>query len=179
AEKSGRAELDGISRSRPTFQPGSLIPRRVLSGVATIGAMSLRDARRVGSLCAVVTIGALASFQAASASAGAAGTSRFSNRGISFSYPSSWYLTTRPLSNGVEPVYRFAVGNFRFHRTPRDVGPCLQGIAKQRTSTGVLAFIREAVGTDARRAHAGPRPKTFRLPAPTVHAACLGPGPGQ
>ena len=103
----------------------------------------------------------------------------FSRSGITFAYPGSWYLTTRRLSNGVEPVYRFAVGNFRFHRTPRDVGPCLQGIAKQRTSTGVLAFIREAVGTDARRAHAGPRPKTFRLPAPTEQAACLGPGSRQ
>jgi len=132
-----------------------------------------------GRLCGVVAIGALASFPAPSAWAGAAGTSRFSNRGISFAYPSSWYVTTRPLSNGVEPIYRFAVGNFRFHRTPRDVGPCLEGIARQRTAGGVLAFMREATGADARRSRVAPRPAAFRLPTPSDRAACLGPGSSQ
>src|SRR5437763_2323946 len=141
AETPGSSDLAGISDSRPIFQPGSLIHRRVLPGVATIGAVSLRDARRVGRLCGVVAIGALASLQAASASIGAAGTSRFSSGGISFAYPSSWHVTTRPLSNGVEPIYRFAVANFKFHRTRRDVGPCLEGIARQRTAGGVLAFM--------------------------------------
>jgi hypothetical protein len=104
---------------------------------------------------------------------------RFSSRGITFLYPSSWYVTTKPLSNGVEPVYRFAVGNFRFHRTARDIGPCLEGIAKQRAARGVLAFMREAIGTDARRTRAGPRPKTFRLPSATEQTACLGSGSNQ
>jgi len=132
-----------------------------------------------GRLCGVVAIGALASFPAPYAWAGAAGTSRFSNRGISFAYPSSWYVTTRPLSNGVEPIYRFAVGNFRFHRTPRDVGPCLEGIARQRPAGGVLAFMREATGADARRSRVAPRPAAFRLPTPSDRAACLGPGSSQ
>jgi hypothetical protein len=103
----------------------------------------------------------------------------FSSKGIAFAYPSYWYVSTRPISNGVSPVYRFAVGNFRFHRTPRDIGPCLRGIAKQRPVTGVLAFMREAVGGDARRPRAGPRPKTFRLPGRIEQAACLGPGSTQ
>jgi len=115
----------------------------------------------------------------ASAQATSEGTRRFSNWGISFVYPTSWYVTTEPLSNGIEPAYRFAAGNFRFHRTARDLGPCLEGIAKQRTDLGVLAFMREALGADARRTRAPPRPKRFRLPRATDQAACLGPGSSQ
>jgi hypothetical protein len=88
----------------------------------------------------------------------------FSSHGISFAYPAAWHATSRPLSNGAEPVYRFAVGNFRFHRTSRDLGPCLQGIAKQRPKSGVLAFMREALGADARRARSTARPKDILLP---------------
>jgi hypothetical protein len=113
------------------------------------------------------------------AQSGVGETERFSSDGITFTCPSSWYVTTRPLSNGLEPIYRFAVGNFRFHRTKRDIGPCLQGISEQRPGTGVLAFMREAIGADARRAHVGARPKAFRLPSPTEQAACLGPGSTQ
>jgi hypothetical protein len=55
---------------------------------------------------------------------GASGSLRtFSHHGISFANPSGWYATTKPLSNVTEPVYRFAVGNFRLHHTPRDLGP--------------------------------------------------------
>lgn len=114
-----------------------------------------------------------------SGAAGAADRSRFSNRGISFLYPSSWFATSKPLSNGLEPVYRFAVANFDFRRTPRDVGPCLAGVARQRPATAVLAFMREAVGTDARRTRAGQRPKAFPLPRSSDQAACLGPGTNQ
>jgi len=60
---------------------------------------------------------------------GASGSRTFSSHGISFTYPSGWFATKKPLSNATEPAYRFAVGNFRFHRTPGDVGPCLSGIA--------------------------------------------------
>lgn len=135
--------------------------------------------RRTARLVAALAAGAVAVAAAFSAHASVGGTSRFSSRGITFTYPGSWYVTTQPLSNGVEPVYRFAVGNFRVHRTSRDLGPCLQGIAKQRPATGVLAFMREAVGADARGARVGLRPRTFRLPAPTEQAACLGPGSTQ
>lgn len=105
----------------------------------------------------------------------------FSTHGISFAYPSAWYATTKPLSNGTEPVYRFAVGNFRFHRTPRDSGPCLSGIAKERPKNGVLAFIREALGADRRRSlpRTRPRPKNFALPRRSDDAWCLGPRSSQ
>jgi hypothetical protein len=102
----------------------------------------------------------------------------FSSHGISFAYPSAWHETTKPLSNATEPVYRFAVGNFRFHRTPRDIGPCLSGIAKQRPKNGVLAFMREAVGADRQRSlpRTPPRPKHISLPRRSDQAWCLGHG---
>jgi hypothetical protein len=104
----------------------------------------------------------------------------FSSHGISFAYPSAWHATTNPLSNGTEPVYRFAVGNFRFHRTARDTGPCLSGIAKQRPKNGVLAFMREALGADRRRSlpRTPSRPKHFSLPRRSDNAWCLGPRTG-
>jgi hypothetical protein len=102
----------------------------------------------------------------------------FSNRGISFVYPSAWHATTKPLSNATEPIYRFAVGNFRFHRTRRDIGPCLSGIAKQRPRNGVLAFMREALGADRRRSlpRTPARPKDIALPRRSEQAWCLGRG---
>jgi hypothetical protein len=113
---------------------------------------------------------------------GASGSLRmFSNHGISFVYPSAWYPTTKPLSNATEPVYRFAVGNFRFHRTPRDIGPCLSGIAKQRPRGGVLAFMREALGGDRRRSlpRTPARPKDISLPRRSEQSWCLGRGTGE
>jgi hypothetical protein len=102
----------------------------------------------------------------------------FSSHGISFAYPSAWHATTKPLSNATEPVYRFAVGNFRFHRTPRDIGPCLSGIAKERPKNGVLAFMREALGADRRRSlpRTPSRPKHISLPRRSDQAWCLGHG---
>lgn len=102
----------------------------------------------------------------------------FSNRGISFAYPPAWHATTKPLSNATEPIYRFAVANFRFHRTPRDVGPCLSGIAKQRPRNGELAFMREALGADRRRSlpRTPARPKDISLPRRSEQAWCLGRG---
>jgi hypothetical protein len=101
----------------------------------------------------------------------------FSTHGISFGYPSGWHATTKPLSNGTEPVYRFAVGNFRFRRTPRDTGPCLAGIAAERPRNGVLAFMREALGADRRRSlpRTRSRPRHFSLPRRAEDAWCLGP----
>ena len=113
---------------------------------------------------------------------GANGSPRtFSDHGISFAYPSGWYATTKPLSNATEPVYRFAVGNFRFHRTPRDIGPCLSGIAKQRPRNGVLAFMREALGVDRRRSlpRTPARPNDILLPRRSEQAWCLGHGSGE
>src|SRR6266576_2890993 len=110
---------------------------------------------------------------------GASGSLRlFSNRGISFAYPPAWHATTKPLSNATEPIYRFAVGNFRFHRTRRDIGPCLSGIAKQRPRNGVLAFMREALGADRRRSlpRTPSRPKHISLPRRSDQAWCLGNG---
>lgn len=113
---------------------------------------------------------------------GASGSPRtFSSNGISFSYPSGWFATKKPLSNATEPVYRFAVGNFRFHRTPGDVGPSLSGIAKQRPRNGVLAFMREALGGDRRRSlpRTRARPRDISLPQRSDQAWCLGRGTGE
>jgi hypothetical protein len=113
---------------------------------------------------------------------GASGSPRtFSSHGISFTYPSDWFATKKPLSNATEPAYRFAVGNFRFHRTPGDVGPCLSGIAKQRPRNGVLAFMREALGGDRRRSlpRTRARPRDISLPRGSDQAWCLGRGTGE
>jgi hypothetical protein len=91
---------------------------------------------------------------------------RFDRSGIAFDYPSGWFVTTRPLSNGVNPVYRFAVSTVRVRRTNQDIGPCLPGIARQLPPGAVLAFLREAVGADRTRSlpRMGARPLSFRLP---------------
>ena len=115
---------------------------------------------------------------AATPAAGSA-ADRFDRHGISFTFPSGWSLTTRPLSNGVNPTYRFAVGTAPVRRTPRDDGPCLPGVARQVSRSDVLAYLREAVGAD--RARSLPRmprrPRTFRLPTSADTSLC-GFGPG-
>ena len=104
---------------------------------------------------------------------------RFSRHGISFTYPSRWYITTSRLSTGIEPVPRFAIGNFRFQRTAQDEGPCLAGIGKQRPPKGVFAYLREARGADRKLSRFPPRPASFRLPTRHDNAACMGPGTRQ
>lgn len=102
----------------------------------------------------------------AASSTGAAELKRFDRAGIAFEHPSSWFVTTRPLSNGTNPRYRFAVSTVRVRRTTRDVGPCLPGIARQLPPDAVLAYLREALGADRARSlpRMPPRPRTFRLP---------------
>jgi hypothetical protein len=108
-----------------------------------------------------------------------AGLERFERVGISFGYPSDWFVTAKPLSNGSDPDYRFAVANWPVHRTSRDRGPCLAGIAKQRPANGALAFLREYVGASRKRAlpRHPPRPSQFRLPTQRDgYFGCLGKG---
>jgi hypothetical protein len=99
---------------------------------------------------------------------------RFDRSGIAFDYPSTWLVTTAPLSNATNPRYRFAVGTHRVRRTPRDLGPCLPGIASQLPPTAVLAFLREATGADRRKSlpRMEPRPKHFRLPTRGDSSLC-------
>jgi hypothetical protein len=110
----------------------------------------------------------------ASPSSAATEFKRFDRSGIAFDYPSGWFVTTRPLSNGVNPVYRFAVSTVRVRRTNQDIGPCLPGIARQLPLGAVLAFLREAVGADRTRSlpRMRPRPRGFRLPTPTDSYLC-------
>ena len=112
----------------------------------------------------VVAAGALVA--AASAPAAAPPTSRFSDEGVSFRYPSRWVVTTEPLSNDVNPLYRFAVSPTPIRRTPEDLGPCLAGVARQLSPDSVLVYLREALGADRRSSlpRMQPRPRSFRLP---------------
>ena len=111
---------------------------------------------------------------AAAATGSAATSARFDRDGISFAYPASWYVTTQPLSNGINPRYVFTVSTEPVQRTPKDLGPCLPGIASQLPKDAVLAYVREALGTDRRTSlpRMQPRPRTFRLPSRSDNALC-------
>ena len=112
-------------------------------------------------------------------SAEAAAFKEFDRNGIKFAYPGSWVVTTKPLSDGVNPTYRFAVSTAPIHRTPKDSGPCLAGIAAQLPRTAVLAYLREALGADRRASlpNMQPRPRSFRLPTRSDNALpCFGAG---
>jgi len=104
----------------------------------------------------------------------AAPSERFERHRIVLRYPDAWFVTTKPLSNGVNPTYRFTLSTVRVRRTAKDLGPCLPGVASQIPSDGVLAFVREAVGADraASIARMQPRPPHFRLPTRTDNELC-------
>jgi hypothetical protein len=99
-------------------------------------------------------------------SAAEAAPDRFAEHGITFEYPSAWFVTTEALSNGINPKYRFAVSTTPVRRTGQDLGPCLSGIARQLPTTAVLVYLREALGADRRASlrNMQPRPRSFRLP---------------
>lgn len=90
---------------------------------------------------------------------------RFDRLGISFEYPSSWFVTTERLSNGWDPDYRFAASTVPVKRTRDDEGPCLPGIGRQLLRNGALVFLREYRGASRRRAlpRLGPLPRRLRL----------------
>jgi hypothetical protein len=155
--------------------PSGVIPEHWPRRARDLSAL-VRRRRIVGLRIATLALTMLLLSASASGASGSLRT--FSDRGISFAYPSGWYATAKPLSNVTEPVYRFAVGNFRFHRTPRDLGPCLSGIAKQRPRNGVLAFVMEALGGDRRRSlpRTRARPSDISLPRRSDQDWCLGHG---
>lgn len=90
----------------------------------------------------------------------------FARHGIAFSYPSAWFVTTAPLSPVGSPVYRVALSSVPVRQTPADDGPCLGGIARQLPADAVLAYLREALGADRRRAlsRVPERPRNLPLP---------------
>lgn len=98
----------------------------------------------------------------------------FDRNGISFQYPRSWFVTAKPLSDGVNPIYRFAVGTHAIRRTPKDSGPCLPGVAAQLPSTAVFAYLREALGADrgASLPNMQKRPRRFPLPTRSDNSLC-------
>jgi hypothetical protein len=123
--------------------------------------------RVVGAACLAVALVAC--------SASSEKLKQFHRHGIAFEYPESWFVTTRPISNGVNPVYRFTVSTVPVHRTRADQGPCTPGIAKQVPSDGVLAYLREGLGPlDRDRAlpRMPTRPRSFPLPNATSTALC-------
>lgn len=100
---------------------------------------------------------------------------QFSRYGITLEYPKSWFVTTRPITHAVNPVYRFTVSTSPVRRTPADTGPCAPGIAKQLPADGVLAYLREALGRhDVALSLSGmtPRPRHFPLPTASSTALC-------
>ena len=90
---------------------------------------------------------------------------RYEQLGISFEYPSSWFVTSEPLSAARDPDYRFAASTVPVRRTRRDIGPCLPGIARQLPRNGALVFLREYRGASRRRAlpRLDPMPRRFSL----------------
>jgi hypothetical protein len=116
---------------------------------------------------------------AAAGSAEGSALDRFDRNGITFEYPNGWFVTTEALSNGINPKYRFTVSTTPVSRTREDVGPCLAGIAKQVSTTTVLAYLREGLGDHRRSAlpRMQPRPRHFRMPTRTDNSLlCFGPG---
>jgi hypothetical protein len=111
---------------------------------------------------------------APSPSAGANGFGHFDRNGIAFEYPRSWFVTTRPLSNATNPVYRFTVSTVPVERTNADMGPCLPGIAQQLPPTAVLAYLREALGHDRTRSlpRMPRRPRSFPLSSRSDGSLC-------
>lgn len=128
-------------------------------------------------LCSsILAIGAVLGPAGLAASSSSAGSQleRFDQSGIEFDYPSRWFVTVRPLSNAVNPKYRFAVSTVKVRRTGADTGPCLPGIAQQLPDGAVLAYLREALGADRARSlpRMQPRPRSFRLPTRTDRSLC-------
>ena len=107
---------------------------------------------------------ALAAKAATASSTGGRSLRRFDRNGISFQYPRSWFVTTEPLSNGVDPTYRFTVSTHPVRRTADDLGPCLPGIGRQLPDDAVLAYVREALsGRATSLARMQRRPRSFHL----------------
>jgi hypothetical protein len=133
-----------------------------------------RSARRVPPIVLpgllVIVLAALL----ATARASGAPAPRFDRHGLSFVYPRGWFVTTLPLSNGVNPAYRFTVSTTPVRRTPQDDGPCLPGVAAQLPKNAVLAYLREALGADRSRSlpRMPRRPRSFRLPTRADTSLC-------
>jgi hypothetical protein len=100
-----------------------------------IPAVSVRSATALACMGLVTSL---------AASASAAPLERFDRLGISFEYPSTWFVTTDRLSNGWDPDYRFVASTMPVKRTRDDKGPCLPGIGRQLRRSGALVLLREA-----------------------------------
>ena len=124
-------------------------------------------------LVVVVVVGA-ALIGASSIGAAERLSQRFDRGGIRFTYPASWVVATRPLSNGLDGEYVFALSTHPVRRTARDQGACLWGIARQLPKDGVLAFLVEANEVERRSLvrEFDPRPRTFPLPSRPTGAVC-------
>ena len=138
-----------------------------------------RSELRAGCLTVILTLGVVFFLGAAPAATArptiaSSADKRHDRNGISFQYPRLWHVTTKPLSNAVNPIYRFTVSSHRVRPTGKDEGPCLPGIAAQLPPTAVLAFVREALGADRRASlpRMQPRPEKFTLPTRADNALC-------
>jgi len=123
-------------------------------------------------VCAALVTGLVASAPAATR------LERFDQLGISFKYPSNWFVTTERLSNGWDPDYRFAASTVPVKRTRDDIGPCLRGIDRQLPRNAALVFLREARSIDRRAMRRlGPLPRLRLSPdavMPCMHRPSLG-----
>jgi hypothetical protein len=108
---------------------------------------------------------------AGSANAGLPG---FERHGIEVRYPDSWHLSPRPMSNLLNPTFRFTVATFVPERHRGDEGPCLAGLARQRGAKGAYVYLLEDLDAERYLRRFPPRTARFRLPVAGEVASCDG-----
>ena len=98
------------------------------------------------------------------------------SHGVAVTAPIGWWTSNRQMSSGVEPVFRVTLSDRPLRRTARDTGPCYGGIAQQIQPDGVVAIVREALGSDFKPAQFHLRSRRFVLPPRKLNEdnSCLG-----
>ena len=67
---------------------------------------------------------------------------QFHRYGITFEYPESWFVTTRPISSASDPAYRFTVSTVPVRRTPADrrFGDCAIRVINECEASWTAGF---------------------------------------
>jgi hypothetical protein len=88
----------------------------------------------------------------------------WARHGLRVGVPEGWWASDRRLSTGVSPVFRLTLSDRPLQRTRLDQGPCYAGIRRQLGPSGVVAILREALGTDFEPGRFERRPARFPRP---------------